>query len=66
MLSRPTFTFIPPALPSLAERPPISGGWIHEIKHDGFRLMARRDPFGVRLLDPTRDMNGRFCYNAGP
>ena len=20
----------------------------------------------VRLLDPTRDMSGRFCYDAGP
>jgi len=24
--------------------------WIHEIKHDGFRLMARRDPVGIRLI----------------
>jgi ATP-dependent DNA ligase len=24
--------------------------WWHEIKHDGFRLMVRRDPAGVRLL----------------
>jgi bifunctional non-homologous end joining protein LigD len=23
---------------------------VHEIKHDGFRLMVRRDPAGVRLL----------------
>jgi bifunctional non-homologous end joining protein LigD len=23
---------------------------IHEIKHDGYRLMARRDPIGIRLL----------------
>jgi ATP-dependent DNA ligase len=22
----------------------------HEIKHDGFRLMARRDPVGIRLI----------------
>src|SRR5262245_64984921 len=26
--------------------------------------MARRDPVGVRLLDTTRDMSGRFCYDA--
>jgi ATP-dependent DNA ligase len=50
MLLRPTFTFILPALPSPAERPPIGGEWIHEIKHDGYRLMARRDLAGVRLL----------------
>jgi hypothetical protein len=37
-LLRPTFTFIPPALPSPAERPPIGGDWIHEIKHDGFSI----------------------------
>src|SRR5437773_12226106 len=24
--------------------------WVHEIKHDGYRLMARRDPVGIRLL----------------
>jgi ATP-dependent DNA ligase len=26
-------------------RPPSGFDWIHEIKHDGFRLMARRDPW---------------------
>jgi bifunctional non-homologous end joining protein LigD len=26
------------------------GQWIHEIKHDGFRIMARRNDTGVRLL----------------
>ena len=33
--------------------PPTSrsgANWIHEIKHDGFRLMARRDPVGIRLI----------------
>jgi bifunctional non-homologous end joining protein LigD len=25
-------------------------GWLHEIKHDGFRIMARRDGGGVTLL----------------
>jgi bifunctional non-homologous end joining protein LigD len=24
--------------------------WVHEIKHDGYRLMARRDSVGIRLL----------------
>jgi hypothetical protein len=24
--------------------------WLHEIKHDGFRIMARRDATGVRLI----------------
>jgi hypothetical protein len=49
--------FIEPCQPSLADRPPIGLDWIreikhdiHEIKHDGYRLMARRDPAGVRLV----------------
>ena len=29
---------------------PVRANWIHEIKHDGFRLMARRDPVGIRLI----------------
>ena len=42
--------FIEPCLPSSAGQPPSGPGWIHEIKHDGYRLMARRDPIGTRLL----------------
>jgi bifunctional non-homologous end joining protein LigD len=29
---------------------PSGSNWIHEIKHDGYRLMARRDPVGIRLI----------------
>jgi ATP-dependent DNA ligase len=36
--------FIEPYLPSPADKPPSGSNWIHEIKHNGFRLMARRDP----------------------
>jgi bifunctional non-homologous end joining protein LigD len=42
--------FIEPCLPCSAERPPTGTDWVHEIKHDGYRLMARRDPIGIRLL----------------
>src|SRR5213078_788774 len=42
--------FIEPCLPSPADRPPSGSDWIHEIKHDGYRLMARRDPISIRLL----------------
>jgi bifunctional non-homologous end joining protein LigD len=47
--------FIEPCLPSLADRPPAGSGWIHEIKHDGFRLLACRGTAGARLL--TRNGN---------
>src|SRR5262245_59821603 len=42
--------FIPPCLPSPADRPPFGPGWVHEIKHDGFRMMVRRAVGGIRLL----------------
>ena len=37
-------------LPRLAKEPPAGRDWIHEIKHDGFRIIARRDAAGVRLV----------------
>ena len=48
---RPRSTrFIEPCLPSPAPKPPAGDGRIHEIKLDGFRLLARRDAAGLRLL----------------
>src|SRR5262249_39417291 len=53
--------FIQPCLPSRVERPPSGPGWVHEIKHDGFRLMVRRDGAGVRLITRNgHDWSGRF------
>jgi bifunctional non-homologous end joining protein LigD len=43
------------ALKAEAQAPPSGPDWLHEIKHDGFRLMARRDAKGVRLY--TRNGN---------
>src|SRR5215469_11180078 len=48
--SPPRSGFIEPCLPSAAARPPSGPDWVHEIKHDGYRLMARRDSVGIRLL----------------
>ena len=44
-LSADRARFIEPCLPSPADKLPSGSNWIHEIKHDGFRLMARRDPW---------------------
>jgi ATP-dependent DNA ligase len=49
-LAMPVLRFIEPCLPSPADRPPSGSNWIHEIKHDGYRLMARRDSVGIRLI----------------
>jgi bifunctional non-homologous end joining protein LigD len=42
--------FIEPCLPTQTAHLPLGPGWLHEIKYDGFRLMARRDGRRVRLL----------------
>jgi ATP-dependent DNA ligase len=53
--------FIEPCLPSRADRPPSGTNWIHEIKHDGYRLMARRDSVGIRLITRRgNDWSERF------
>jgi bifunctional non-homologous end joining protein LigD len=39
-----------PCLPRPAKEPPAGPGWIHEIKHDGFRILARRDAERLRLF----------------
>src|SRR6516165_4592952 len=63
--TRPGLGVIEPCLPSPAKAPPSGPGWLHEIKHDGFRIMARRDSAGVRLF--TRhgsDFTDRFPFIA--
>ena len=63
--SHPVSNFIEPCLPRRADKPPAGGNWIHEIKHDGFRIMARRDAAGVRLLTRNgHDFAGRFPMAA--
>jgi bifunctional non-homologous end joining protein LigD len=53
--------FIEPCLPSPADHPPSGTNWIHEIKHDGYRLMARRDSVGIRLITRRgNDWSARF------
>jgi ATP-dependent DNA ligase len=41
--------FVSPAQPVLASKPPSGPGWVHEIKHDGYRMIVRRDGPIVRL-----------------
>ncbi|HVV63691.1 MAG TPA: DNA ligase D [Pseudolabrys sp.] len=41
--------FVEPCLARLSEKAPSAGGWIHEIKFDGYRLQARLDHGRVTL-----------------
>jgi len=59
--TRPGLGIIEPCLPSSAKAPPSGPGWIHEIKHDGFRILARKDSAGVRLITRAgNDFSSRF------
>jgi len=52
-------------LPTSAKAPPSGPGWLHEIKHDGFRILARRDRTGVRLITRNgNDFTSRFPFIA--
>jgi ATP-dependent DNA ligase len=63
--THPGLGIIEPCLPSPAKVPPSGPGWIHEIKHDGFRILARRDGAGVRLITRNgNDFTGRFPFIA--
>jgi bifunctional non-homologous end joining protein LigD len=41
--------FVPPSLATLAPTAPSGEGWVHEIKFDGYRLLARIDRGRVTL-----------------
>ena len=52
---------IPPCLPTKAPTPPSIELWLHEIKHDGFRAIARKQGSQVRLYSrPGNDLTYRF------
>jgi bifunctional non-homologous end joining protein LigD len=42
-------SFVAPQLALLEDRPPEGQGWIHEIKYDGYRLIAAVTPDRVKL-----------------
>jgi bifunctional non-homologous end joining protein LigD len=53
--------YVPPCIPTRAYKAPSGPGWVHEIKHDGYRLQVRREGEAVRLF--TRrgyDWSGRY------
>jgi hypothetical protein len=53
--------FIAPCLPSKADQLPSGSGWLHEIKHDGFRVIARKNGAQMRLYSrPGNDLTYRF------
>jgi bifunctional non-homologous end joining protein LigD len=41
--------FVIPAQPVMASRPPSGADWVHEINHDGYRVIVRRDDPAARF-----------------
>jgi bifunctional non-homologous end joining protein LigD len=67
MLSRPPVRptlavgFVWPCLPTSAHTPPSGERWLHEIKHDGFRVIARKNGKRVKLYSRSgNDLTRRF------
>jgi bifunctional non-homologous end joining protein LigD len=53
--------FIVPCQPTLSATVPKGDGWIHELKHDGFRILAFKDGETVRLWSRNgRDWSREF------
>src|SRR5271165_1163339 len=48
----PPAGFVRPCLPTLVDRPPSGPEWVHEIKYDGYRIIARKE--GDRVTIWTR------------
>jgi bifunctional non-homologous end joining protein LigD len=52
MLPRPILPprLTSPCLPTPADTPPTGTEWLHEIKHDGFRMLIRKGDQGIQLF----------------
>jgi len=56
-------SFIEPCLPTVTERAPSGPGWLHEIKHDGYRLQIHLSGGRVRLFTRTGiDWTSRYPW----
>jgi len=44
--------FVAPCLPIKTEKLRSGSQWLHEIKHDGFRIIARKHGVQVMLYSP--------------
>jgi hypothetical protein len=58
--------FIEPCIPTRAAKPPAGPDWVHEIKHDGYRLIVGRGSLGadrsrwLRRGRPSQNEFGAF------
>ena len=56
--------FVAPCLPTKTDKLPSGSQWLHEIKHDGFRIIARKNGAQVRLYSrPGNDLTREQAHN---
>jgi bifunctional non-homologous end joining protein LigD len=56
--------FVEPCIPTLAPKPPVGPQWIHEIKHDGYRLIVCRRGGYVRLFTRSAGTTGQTAIRS--
>jgi bifunctional non-homologous end joining protein LigD len=57
--------FIRPCEPTLVNHPPAGPGWLHEVKHDGFRIVALKQGARVKVWSRrAADFTDRFARIA--
>ena len=61
----PPAGFIQPCRPTLVANPPAGPGWLHEVKHDGFRTLAKKQGDRVEVWSRYgTDFTDRFSKIA--
>jgi ATP-dependent DNA ligase len=62
------FRFIEPCIPTVAKIAPEGPLWIHEIEHDGYRLIVRKDDksgfLRQRAVDPLSRKSGKHMLSV--
>jgi bifunctional non-homologous end joining protein LigD len=57
----PPAGFIQPCQPTIVAAPPAGPGWLHEVKHDGYRILARKQGERVEVWSRRgADFTDRF------
>ena len=57
--------FITPQLATLVTKPPKTGEWVYEVKHDGYRMLARIEKNEVKVFSRSgRDWTSRVRHLA--